>query len=287
MRIARLIMGVTMTTAALASLAIGALPVARHMAGVVSVEGASAIAQLPIAADNPPDLTPIFERAPFGRPASRELEQPQGNAGFPELLLKGVFSTKGGNSAALIDIRGKTGLFRQDERVLDDWILSEVNPAQVTLKDGAKLIILHLNPEDGDVQPDAETPPPAATAEDLLARLGSNLIVPVRYEKPKAPETTSEYIDYWRTRIRKNPQAVLDQIGLRPTEAGYVIAEQHDVGVRLAGLRSGDLVRSVNGQQVGKPDDDRRLYDRIAASGQARIEVERDGRVLTFSFPLR
>lgn len=66
-----------------------------------------------------------------------------------------------------------------------------------------------------------------------------------------------------------------------------MIAESHDVGVKLAGLKSGDLVRSVNGQTVGNPDDDRRFYDRIAASGQARLEVERNGRILTFSFPLR
>ena len=80
---------------------------------------------------------------------------------------------------------------------------------------------------------------------------------------------------------------MLDEIGLTPGDDGYVIAARHDVGVRLAGLTAGDLVRSFNGQAVGNPDDDRRFYDRIAASGQARLEVERNGRVLTFSFPLR
>ncbi len=91
----------------------------------------------------------------------------------------------------------------------------------------------------------------------------------------------------WRSRIIANPKQVLDTIGLVRTDDGYRIAEQHDSGVARAGLRAGDLVRTVNGQQVGDLDSDRRLYDEVAASGLARIEVDRDGETITMSFPLR
>jgi len=43
----------------------------------------------------------------------------------------------------------------------------------------------------------------------------------------------------------------------------------------------------VNGQSVGDVDKDRALYDVIAESGQARIEIERDGRTIMMSFPLQ
>ena len=91
----------------------------------------------------------------------------------------------------------------------------------------------------------------------------------------------------WRDRITANPGEVLTAIGLIPTAEGYVIADEHDSGVGRAGLRSGDLIRSVNGQQVGDVERDRQLYDDVAASGTARIEIVRDGRSILMSFPLQ
>ena len=79
----------------------------------------------------------------------------------------------------------------------------------------------------------------------------------------------------------------MDAIGLIPVENGYRVAEQHDSGVGLAGLRADDVVTSVNGQAVGDVERDRQLFDEVAASGQARIEVRRDGRSLVMTFPLR
>ena len=104
---------------------------------------------------------------------------------------------------------------------------------------------------------------------------------------PETPETTQDYIDLWRDRITANPGEVLSAIGLIATAEGYVIAEQHDSGIALAGLRTGDLIKSVNGQQVGDVERDRQLYDEVAASGMARIENERDGRSIMMSFPLQ
>lgn len=80
---------------------------------------------------------------------------------------------------------------------------------------------------------------------------------------------------------------MLTAIGLIPTPEGYVISEQHDSGVGQAGLRAGDLVKTVNGQAVGNVEQDRQLYDDVAASGMARIEIERDGRTIVMSFPLQ
>ena len=103
----------------------------------------------------------------------------------------------------------------------------------------------------------------------------------------EAPQNVEDRIDLWRERIRENPQELLDSIGLIPDADGYRIAEQHDGGVDLAGLRAGDVITSVNGQAVGDVDRDRQLFDEVVASGQARLEVLRDGGVLVLTFPLQ
>ena len=101
------------------------------------------------------------------------------------------------------------------------------------------------------------------------------------------PVTTQDYIDLWRDRIKANPTEVLNAIGLVPTKNGYIIAEKHDSGVNRAGLKAGDIVSTVNGQPVGDIESDRALYDHVAESGMARIEVERNGRKIVMSFPLQ
>jgi len=116
---------------------------------------------------------------------------------------------------------------------------------------------------------------------------GSSISEQVDAAARAQPVTTQDYIDMWRDRIIANPAEVLDTIGLVPGEKGYTIAEKHDVGVNRAGLRAGDIVTSVNGESVGNVDQDRELYDVIAASGLARIEVERNGRTIVMSFPLQ
>ncbi|MGV6848176.1 MAG: type II secretion system protein N [Marinibacterium sp.] len=272
---------------AAASIAPAGLGVARHAAGIVALP-ASTPAENPVQTRRaPPDLSAILERAPFGRAPVAEGSQPAADTTLPRMILRGVFATGGPASAALVDVDGTGELFRLEETVVPDLVLTRVETDHVVLTGAARSVTLRFETdaeESPEAEPDNREPD---NGTDLIARLGGAVVVPARYQKPKAPETTSDYITYWRQRIRKNPQAVLDEIGLRATDKGYVVAENHDVGVRLAGLRSGDLVRSVNGQTVGDPDRDRRFYDRIAASGQARLEVERNGRVLTFSFPLR
>ncbi|MCE0507408.1 hypothetical protein LR948_18815, partial [Roseivivax sp. GX 12232] len=145
---------------------------------------------------------------------------------------------------------------------------------------------------------DGSAPAPEATAEAAPADAPASpldrlraAIVPGRgsldLREAPPPETTQEYIDLWRGRIIEDPQSVLDTIGLVPGLEGYRIDANPNIGVTLAGLKPGDLVTKVNGQAVGDPDEDRTFYDEVAASGQARLEVVRDGETLLMSFPLR
>ncbi len=274
-----------LVAAAIGSLLWAALPTARHVAGVIALEAPKSRI-VPVGKPEPPlDLAAIYALAPFGRAQAPDGAPDIGTTDHPTITLRGIFAARDATSTALLDVSGTPGLYQEAMQVSGRLEVSRITPVLVELSDGDTTITLRFDD-------DAEIATPTAVAKSevpssLLNRLQGGFVIPAKYKKPGKPETTAEYIDYWRGRVRKNPQAVLEEIGLTATENGYIIADQHDVGVRLAGLRSGDLVRSVNGQPVGDPEADRRFYDEIAAAGQARIEVERGGRVLSFSFPLR
>ncbi|MEO1554852.1 MAG: type II secretion system protein N [Pseudomonadota bacterium] len=275
----------SLAAAAMASVVWTAVPTARHMAGVVVLDAPPPV-QLSIPqAEAAPDLSAIFALAPFGRVSVPDAAPESEADSRPDIVLRGIFAARDAASSALLDVNGVPGLYREAMQVADRLEVARITQELVELTDGDATLILRF---DSDAEADAPNViAETAAPPSLMDRLQGGFITPAKYEKPGKPETTAEYIDYWRTRVRKNPQAVLDEIGLRPTDQGYVIADKHDLGVRLAGLRSGDLVRTVNGQPVGDPEVDRRFYDEIAAAGQARIEVERGGRTLSFSFPLR
>ncbi len=200
-----------------------------------------------------------------------------------DLILEGVVvRSDPAQSSALISHRSDTRSYGPGESIDGVARLISVAATQVVIEvDGREQTLSFPRPGDGD----AAAPVAATTG---VGRLRAAIAAPdPAAASTDQPETTDDYIKLWRDRITANPQEVLDQIGLISTENGYRIAEQHDSGVDRAGLRTGDLVRSVNGQAVGNVDRDRKLYDQIAASGMARVEVERDGRTIVLSFPLR
>ena len=276
---------IAIVLAAGGSLAWAGIPVARHVAGIVELEAPARPVTRPVVERERPDIASIIALAPFGTAARPEAERAAAQSERPKLVLRGVFASRDAEASALLDVDGEQSLYKLSSTVGAAMRLDEIAPAFVRLSDREGTLTVYFDGEED--RPEAALLTLASGAPSLLDRMRAGLVVPDRYERPGKPETTAEYIDYWRQRLRKNPKAVLDEIGLSPTDEGYVIAAKHDIGVSLAGLRTGDLVRSVNGQKVGDPDADRRLYDQIAASGVARLEVERGGRVLSFSFPLR
>lgn len=256
-----------------------ALPVLRHMSGIVVLE-VTPLPELP--EQRQADLSAIAAFAPFGHPDAIEIAAQQPSVVVPNFVLRGVMLVSEGRSAALIAHSGRTQAYGLGEEVAGGYEVMAIAQKSVELGTGTSNLFLRLD------ETAQETPGSRAKVEPSgLDRLKDSLVLAEKYQKPSKPETTSEHIDYWRKRILKNPQAVLDEIGLEATESGYLIKSRHDIGVKLAGFKSGDMVRRVNGQAVGNPDADRKFYDEIAATGEARVEVERGGKLLSFSFSLR
>ena len=79
----------------------------------------------------------------------------------------------------------------------------------------------------------------------------------------------------------------MDSVGVELVENGYRVKADPNIGVTLAGLKPGDVITRLNGEAVGDLNSDKQLYDDVAASGIARLEVVRNGRALLLTFPLR
>lgn len=199
---------------------------------------------------------------------------------LPPLRLVGVLaSSKAENSKALIETTTGLEVFFPGDVVAAPFKLTQVGDVSVTLSDGAIEHILQFE----TLMAGAGIPSGTDASTEVFRTAAHRALS----AKPKKPETTAEYIDYWRDRVRRNPGEVLRDIGLEPADGGYRIAAKQDIGVRLAGFRTGDLITSVNGMPVGVARQDRKNMDQIIADGMARISFERNGEQRTLTFPLR
>ncbi|MEM9638245.1 MAG: type II secretion system protein N [Pseudomonadota bacterium] len=269
------------------SLAWSLPPVLRHSAGIVVTEKVGPVTrQQAPETQTPLDLSAVLALAPFGK--AQVASVPKSDAptsALPDLTLKGILSSsRVGASLALIALGAEQNLYREGDALSDRFVVRSVATDHVILgADQGQITLRFDDSQKADSDDETET----VAGPSLNNRLRAAAIVADQRQPLARPETTAEYLSYWRRKIRKNPQAVMREIGLEAAGDGYRIAQKHNRGVRLAGLQAGDLVRRVNGRAVGDPTADRQAYDEIAASGQARLEVQRGDKTLTFSFPLR
>lgn len=262
------------TMAVTGHLGFSAAEVTWHAMGLTHGTAIPGTVAAEVARTAPRDISGILALAPFGRPAEPTQTETDAKPQAPlKLVLHGVVvADPSAGSIAYIAHSGKPAeAFRIDDVVAPGAVLRAVKAEHVVLELGSLRQILRF--------PDAEGPMATDTRPRLLAARQQSL--------PQQGSTPDEVIDFWRRRIEANPQSVLDQLGLEATGDGYRIADSTHPGVRRAGFRPGDVVARVNGQQIGDVNADRRLYDQIAASGRARVELIRNGQPIVLTFPLK
>ncbi len=76
-------------------------------------------------------------------------------------------------------------------------------------------------------------------------------------------------------------------LGATPTGTGYRIGTPPSDMATRAGLQAGDVIQTVNGQQLGDPARDRQTIAAAGAAGAVRIDLLRGGQRITLSMPLR
>jgi general secretion pathway protein C len=88
-------------------------------------------------------------------------------------------------------------------------------------------------------------------------------------------------------RPTNSPAAAMTTMGVAPSAQGYVVSADSPPQILRAGLKAGDIIRSLNGQTLGDPTRDRQVFENAVGAGRARVEVLRDGRSMTLTVPLR
>lgn len=255
----------------------------------------------PAVAAPPLDLAPIARLAPFGRAVTPSLAA----AGAPaaatsaSLELKGIVVARPRSaSAALIaDAGAPPRAFAIGATLPGGAVIDSIEYDLVLLRFGDRLETLAFPARGGSATavatavtasaataaPPPPPPPQASRAADIEALRA--LIPPTSLDSdPADPAAMMEAV---RDRVSNNPRALLDSLGAVPAKGGYRVGASAAPAMLAAGLQPGDVIERINGQPVGDVESDRALFERVVASGRARVDVRRGDTRVSLSFPLR
>jgi general secretion pathway protein C len=243
---------------------------------------------LVIAPPPPPAPTSTFSLQPllaahlFGQ-ASEDLAG-QRHDNLPvsslNLVLTGVIASDTGGYA-LISVNGQAQEpYAVGQSVKDGTVLQAVYPDRVVIRRNGALESLLLE------EADNLAPPQVAQAPVGSMPLNRSNSVPAG----PAPETAggaqggSEEPVYMmppeQASARPNPPDITKQATLMPARDGGVtvrLIQPGSVYEKLR-MRSGDVIKSINGQQINSPQDAFRLYQQLPNVGSVQIEIVRGGR---------
>lgn len=236
-----------------------------------------------------PDVARIVALAPFGTAAGGADGLPQSTLG---LILKGIlFAYPATASTVLISAgEGQTQSFTVGGSPAGGATIEAIEMDRVILRVGDRREQLTFpEPVPGAAPPPSATPgagisiapasdaTPSADPAAAAALAASSPIATaaaqaqVAAQAPAAPVAT--------------PSAA--SLGVTAGSGGYRIGPNPSPELRRFGLQPGDVIETLNGQAVGNVASDRQLFEQAAQSGGARVEVVRDGRRITLTFPLR
>lgn len=194
----------------------------------------------------------------------RQMTLDAGNRGTTGALGYTLFGVRGGGShtgsAILGNADGQQAAYRLGDAIAPGLVLDAVGADHVILRSGGARQRIDL-----PGRPTA-SPTPAAAAPGVLPT-----------GAPARNAAAPDAID---------PQHLLAQAGLRPrSEGGYTVIPRGDGAVlRQAGLQSGDVLLSVNGQTL-TPERLGELNEELKGQPEIAITFERDGQTRTVTLP--
>lgn len=233
------------------------------------------------------DLATILAWAPFGGGSAGAGGLPMSSLG---LILRGVVYAAGGGSTALISSGpGPVQIFMVGQAPAGNAVIEAIEIDRVILNVGGRREALMLpNP--------AGTPPAGAATGAVPVAMAPTAAAPPGPEAAAAlasasPVATAAAAAARNTASPTRPVAshplAVGSLGVTRTPQGYVVGADSAPQLLRAGVRPGDVIKSLNGQSLGDPARDQQIFQRAAAGGRARVEVVRDGRTLTLTVPLR
>jgi general secretion pathway protein C len=259
---------------AAASIGLAAIPLPRRFAGDSGLPPPQP--GILDAAPQPDLVESILAWAPFGRPAPAE-DGPAPETSLGLTLHGVVIATDPEPSSAILSgASAPAQSYAVGQEIAPGAMLAEVH--------GDHVVLIVQGRRETLAFPDARPEPVAdGGVADLRALVTGSEDAPAAL--PAGND--ADEIAGFRDRLRDDPQALLDDLGLVATGEGYRVADGASETLLRTGLQPGDLVARVNGQQVGNIEQDMDLFDEVTASGRARMDLVRNGQRLVLSFPLR
>lgn len=193
------------------------------------------------------------------------------------LLLMGVFvAAEKTQSSAIIAEQGRDGeFFRVGDRVQGRALLSQVYEDKVIIDNNGKFETLTFEESQKALQgitanaaPVKPLEKPAVSQKEFRKEL-----MQVR--------TADQFVDFAREQLQ-DPQQAMKNLGVEPTDGGYIVSPSSTMLLSI-GMKPGDKLISVNGNQLGDPEQDRTLIDEVYASGNASLVIERGSRRMTIN----
>lgn len=187
------------------------------------------------------------------------------------LVLRGVYASENPQAAGAIlsEPSGKQGFYRVGARLPGGAVLKEVHADHIILERRGRLETLRLPKEkiDGAQQR-------ARRSSSGLGRGAVTASLPADREP-----TPREFRDI----VVKDPQRLTDIVQMTPySKGGRFIGYRITPGKNKAlfdsfGLRTGDIVTSINGITIDSPTNGLSVLRSLATARQVSIEVERNG----------
>lgn len=202
------------------------------------------------------DSGPAVAWSPFGSPTAADATAPTGI----QAVLKGVvFARPAELSISFVSIGNEPAKPFKVGDALAGAQVTEIRRDRIILNNGGRLEYLAFPDPFGQATPTPGTPAPAAAGQPMAAPAPAAATPP----PPSA-------------------QAVLSRLNATPVAGGYAIGANAPPG-----MRSGDVVQSVNGAAMTDQSAVNAAIASAAASGQAQVTILRDGKPITVSIPIR
>ena len=193
------------------------------------------------------------------------------------LVLKGVFTAKdGGNSGAIVEEMGKSAEYYSLGAVLPgNATLEEVYEDRILLRRNGRLETLSFDEKNLSAE--------SAITKTVVAKKPQVQAGNLPEVEVKTPE---QFIEEATRHIAENPEQALQSVGLSASSEGYVYQGGNPM---LSGLnlKKGDVIRSVNGHNLGDIRKDKNLMKSLYEQGNLEVEVVRDGASFYINYPLR
>lgn len=268
----------------------------------VAVVPARSLQEQPAKTENSIDLSALslFGKAQKQAPTPKAVDAPETKL---NLELHGVFTSEDTrNSAAIIGQSNKSDLYQIGDRISGNAVLDAVFEDHILIRRGSRLEKLMFS--EASMRAPTPTTTNSAPTQRSTSQNGTNTSTDDRLSqvrqriqdrRDRRPVASSpgkslrQYVEDNRETITQNPMQTLSNLGVSPMEEGAAKGYKIDASNPLmsqAGLKSGDVILSVNGKAVGVAMNDSALVDQALRQKRVRVEVQRDSRRFFLTVPI-